>query len=69
MVELLRSEEALRVTTIETIAGQTAPQSTIRVLESTPMSFGALEVENLVTEDIAKLTVQLTVIPVSEEAV
>lgn len=68
-VELLPSEQALRVTTIETIAGQTLPRSTTQVLESSPMSFDVIEVEDLLTEDIAKLTVQLTVIPVSKEAV
>ncbi|KAK3485512.1 uncharacterized protein B0T23DRAFT_436552 [Neurospora hispaniola] len=68
-VELLPSEQALRVTTIETISGQTLPRSTTQVLESTPVSFEVIEVEDLLTEDIAKLTVQLTVIPVSKGAV
>ncbi|KAK3496302.1 hypothetical protein B0T13DRAFT_512126 [Neurospora crassa] len=69
-VELLPSEQALRVTTIETIAGQTLPRSTIQMLESTPMSaFEVIEMEDLLTEDNAKLTVQLTVIPLSKEAV
>lgn len=67
-VELLPSEQSLRVTTIKTIAGQILPQSTTQVLESAPMSFKAHEVKDWVTEDIAKLTVQLSIIPVSEEA-
>lgn len=33
------------------------------------MSFEVIEVEDLLIEDVAKLTVQLTVIPVSKEAV
>lgn len=57
------------MTTIETIAGQTLPRSTIQMLESTLMSFEVIEVEDLLIEDVAKLTVQLTVIPVSKEAV
>ncbi|KAH7628165.1 hypothetical protein B0T09DRAFT_359458 [Sordaria sp. MPI-SDFR-AT-0083] len=68
-VELLPSEQALRVTTIRTIAGQILPQSTTRILESTPTSFGAHKVGDLVTEDITKLTVQLSIIPLFEEAV
>lgn len=67
-VELLPSDPALRVTTIETVAGQTLPRYTIRELKSTPTSLGVRQVEDLVMEDIAKLTVQLSVIPVSEEA-
>ena len=67
-VELLPSEQSLWVTTIRTVAGQILPQSTTRVLESTPMSSGRYEVGDLMTEDIAKLTVELSIIPVSEEA-
>lgn len=67
-VELLPSDPALRVTVIETVAGQTLPRYTIRVLKPTRTSFGVRQVEELVIEDIAKLTVQLSVVPVSEEA-
>ena len=68
-VELLPSEQALRVTIIETIAGQTLPRSTVHVLESAPTNDGVLQVhvEDLAMEDLAKLTVQLSVTPVSPE--